>query len=118
MSYGGFKWAEPKLEGLNNLDETSPIGRIYDVDISYPSEFHDQHNDLPFLPQNSIPPGSKVKKLMATLESKKSYVIHYCNLQQAITNGLKVVKVHRIIQFDQSSWLASYIMLNTDEKKK
>ena len=94
MPYGGFKWAEPKLEGLNDLDEMSPIGRIYEVDISYPSELHDQHNDLPFLPQNSIPPGSKVKKLMATLESKKNYVIHYRNLQQAIANGLKVEKVN------------------------
>ncbi|XP_050064936.1 uncharacterized protein LOC126553866 [Aphis gossypii] len=94
MPYGGFKWVEPKLEGLNDLNDTSPIGRIYEVDITYPKELHDKHNDLPFLPQNGIPAGSKVKKLMATLQSKKNYIIHYRNLQQAIANGLIVEKVN------------------------
>ncbi|XP_050064775.1 uncharacterized protein LOC126553680 [Aphis gossypii] len=111
MPYGGFKWVEPKLEGLNDLNDTSPIGRIYEVDITYPKELHDKHNDLPFLPQNGIPAGSKVKKLMATLQSKKNYIIHYRNLQQAIANGLIVEKVHRVVQFNQSPWLAPYIAL-------
>jgi len=93
MQYGGFKWVEPKLDGLNDLDERSLIGRIYEVDISYPKELHDKHNDFPFLPKNSVPPGSKVKKLMATLDSKQNYVIHYRNLQQAIKNGLLIEKV-------------------------
>jgi len=75
MPYGGFKWIEAKLDGINDLDKRSPIGRIY------ANEYHDKHNDLPFLPQNSVPPGSKVKKFMATLKSKTNYVIHYRNLQ-------------------------------------
>ncbi|KAE9530102.1 hypothetical protein AGLY_011564 [Aphis glycines] len=112
MPYGGFKWVEPKLEGLNDLNDTSPIGRIYEVDITYPKELHDKHNDLPFLPQNGIPNGSKVKKLMATLQSKKNYIIHYRNLQQVIANGLIVEK------FNQSPWLAPYIALNTEMRKK
>jgi len=90
---GGFKWIEPTLNGLNDLDDTSPIGRIYEVDVVYPKELHDRHNDLPFLPQNGIPVGSKVQKLIATLESKEKYIIHYKNLQQAIKNGLIVEKV-------------------------
>lgn len=94
MPYGGFKWVEAKLDGLNDLDDNSPIGRMYEVDVTYPAELHDQHNDLPFLPQNGIPDGSKVKKLMATFESKKNYVVHYRNLQQAIKNGLIVEKVN------------------------
>ena len=93
MPYGGFKWVEPNLVGLHDFTDTSSIGRIYEVDISYPKKLHDKHNDLPFLPQNNVPPGSKVQKLMATLESKKNYVIHYRNLQQAIANGLIVEKV-------------------------
>jgi len=94
MPFGGFKWVEPKLDGLNDLTDTSPIGRIYEVDIVYPKELHDAHNDLPFLPQNGKPSGSKVQKLMATLEQKKYYVIHYRNLQQAIKNGLIVERVN------------------------
>jgi len=33
MPYVGFKWVEPKLDGLNDMDENSPIGRIYEVDM-------------------------------------------------------------------------------------
>ena len=93
MPFGDFKWVEAKLDGLNDLDEISPIGRMYEVDVMYPRELHDHHNDLPFLPENGIPAGSKVKKLMATFESKKNYIVHYRNLQQAIKNGLIVEKV-------------------------
>lgn len=100
MPYGGFKWVEPTLNGLNDLDDTSSIGRVYEVDITYPQNLHDIHNDLPFLPQNSIPRGSKVKKLMATFEEKNNYIIHYRNLQQAIKNGLIVEKVNICILFD------------------
>lgn len=118
MPYGDFKWVEPKLDGLDTLMPTSDKGRVYEVDISYPNELHDVHNDLPFLPENKIPPGSKVKKLMATLHSKKNYVIHYRNLQQAIANGLIVEKVHRVLEFKQSDWLKKYIELNTEMRKK
>lgn len=85
---------KPTLDGLEEMTDTSDIGRVYEVDISYPAHLHDDHNDLPFLPNNAIPPDSKVKKFMATLEEKKNYIIHYRNLQQAIANGLIVKKVN------------------------
>ncbi|KAL4148135.1 hypothetical protein QTP88_002428 [Uroleucon formosanum] len=118
MPYGDFKWVKPSLDGLNDSTEDSPIGRVYEVDIVYPKKIHDKHNDLPFLPQNSIPPGTKVRKLMATFEPKKNYIVHYRNLQQALNNGLIVEKIHRVIQFKQSPWLAKYIELNTNMRKK
>jgi hypothetical protein len=97
MPYGGFKWVKPSLNGLADLNATSPIGRFYEVDITYPKELHDKHNSLPFLPQNSIPPGSKVQKLVATFKPKKNYVVHYRNLHQALNNGLIVEKVNIIL---------------------
>ncbi|KAE9534114.1 hypothetical protein AGLY_008850 [Aphis glycines] len=36
----------------------------------------------------------------------------------AIDNGLIVEKVHRVLEFSQSDWLAKYIQLNTEMKKK
>jgi len=93
MPYGGFKWVVPNLEGLNTWSPTADKGRVYEVDISYPHDIHDAHNDLPFLPQNAIPVGGKVRKLIATFEKKKNYIVHYRNLQQAIENGLIVDKV-------------------------
>lgn len=89
----GFRWVDATLDGLFELDEKASIGRMYEVDISYPRDLHDAHNDLPFLPENSIPPGSKIRKLMATFSKKERYVVHYQNLKQAINNGLIVEKV-------------------------
>ena len=94
MPSGGFKWIEPTFDELDKMTDTSDIGRIYEVDITYPTHLHDEHNDLPFLPNNGVPRGSKLKKLMATLEHKQNYIIHYRNLKQAIANGLIVEKVH------------------------
>jgi len=97
MPYGGFKWYEGdldrSLELLDGMTDKSDVGRIYEVDITYPDGLHDAHNDLPFLPRNAVPPGSKVNKLMATLERKERYIVHYRNLKQAIANGLIVEKV-------------------------
>ncbi|KAL4123057.1 hypothetical protein QTP88_015289 [Uroleucon formosanum] len=118
MPYGDFKWVKPELEGLNVLTPTSNMGRVYEVDVSYPQQLHDRHNDLPFLPQNSVPRGTKVRKLMATFENKKNYIVHYQSLQQAIANGLIVEKVHRVLEFSQSPWLAQYINLNTEMRQK
>lgn len=99
MPYGGFKWVKPSLNELADLNATSPIGRFYEVDITHPKELHDKHISLPFLPQNSIPPDSKVQKLMATFKPKKKYVVHYRNLQQALNDGLIVEKVNIILHF-------------------
>ncbi|CAI6348108.1 unnamed protein product [Macrosiphum euphorbiae] len=122
MPYGGFKWYERdldrSLELLDGMTDKSDVGRIYEVDIAYPDHLHDAHNDLPFLPRNATPPGSKVNKLMATLERKERYIVHYRNLKQAIANGLIVEKVHRVLEFKQSAWLAKYINLNTEMRKK
>ncbi|XP_050546124.1 uncharacterized protein LOC126908254 [Daktulosphaira vitifoliae] len=98
--------------------DTGNTGRIYEVDVSFPEELHDERNDLPFLPGNDVPPGSKETKLMATLKPKQRYVVHYVNLKQAIAHGLQVDKVHRVLEFQQSAWLKPYIELNTEMRKK
>ncbi|XP_026819198.1 uncharacterized protein LOC113557856 [Rhopalosiphum maidis] len=118
MPYGDFNWVESNLNELSEMSPTSDKGRVYEIDVSYPQHLHDKHNDLPLLPQNGIPSGSKVKKLMSTFKQKKNYIIHYRNLQQAIENGLIVEKVHRVLEFSQSAWLADYINLNTEMRKK
>lgn len=103
MPTGSFKDIKPTLNVSHDLTDTTPIGRIYDIYISYPHYLHDNHNDLPFLPQNCVPPGYKIPKLMATFITKNRYVIHYRNLQQTIANGLIEEKVHRVLQFELST---------------
>lgn len=70
MPIGEFEWVEPPIDGLDTLTKMSNVGRIYEINIFYPQHIHDLNNDLPFLSKNGIPTGSKIQKLMATLEKK------------------------------------------------
>ena len=58
-----------------------------------------------------------VSKLIPTLRDKKEYVLHYHNLQLYLDLVLKIKKVHRVLKFDQSSWLKQYIDFNTEKRK-
>ena len=60
----------------------------------------------------------KVQKLVATLHDKTENIIHIRNLKQALNHGLVFKKVHRVIKFNQNSWLKPYIDMNTDLRKK
>ena len=56
----------------------------------------------------------KRKKLVCNLLNKKKYVVHIKSLKQALNHGLKLKKVHRIIEFNQKTWLKPYIDMNTE----
>jgi hypothetical protein len=62
-------------------------------------------------------PPLETKKLVPNLMDKANYVTHYRNLQFYTKMGMKITKVHRILTFKQSPWLARYIQLNTDKRK-
>jgi hypothetical protein len=114
LPYGEFRW----VEDVENFDvraiaPDSSMGYILEVDLEYSQSLHDTHANLPFCPLRDKPPGKRQDKLLATLYDKKRYVIHYHNLQQYIRHGLRLTKIHRVLQFAQSPWLRDYIELNT-----
>ena len=86
-------------------------GYLLEVDVSYPAELHDDHNNLPFMCERMKING--VEKLVPNLHDKKNYVIHIQALDQAIQHGLVLERVHRAIEFNQSAWMKPYIDFNT-----
>ena len=82
-------------EFIKNYNENNNKGYILEVDVKYPKKLHDLHSDLPFLPKRIKI--DKCKKLVCNLENKKN--VHIKSLKQALNHGLKLKKVHRIIEF-------------------
>ena len=107
---------------------------ILEVDLEHPKELRELHNDYPLavekmkVTKEMLSPYCKdiqeqfgisigqVAKLIPSLASKKNYVLHYRNLQLYLSLGLKLKKVHRVLEFDQSPWLAHYINFNTQKR--
>ena len=112
-----FKWMSNKeLENIFNNQivqvwEKTPC--ILEVDLEYPEELHDLHNDYPLCPER-VECDHGVKKLIPNLRDKNNYVIHYKNLMQCLSLGMKLKKIHRGIKFVESAWLKPYIDKNTN----
>ena len=118
---------------IDNIDlakykEDCKKGLILEVDLAYPEELHNLHNDYPLAPEkvkvgeNMLSEYCKniakkykistglVHKLIPTLSNKEKYVLHYRNLQLYTDLGLKITKVN------QSAWLKQYIDFNTEKR--
>ncbi|GBN36509.1 hypothetical protein AVEN_10571-1 [Araneus ventricosus] len=117
LPYGGFKWGNTNID-VTKIPDDSDKGFIIECDLQYPEYLHHLHSDLPLAAQNRIPDASKQRKLLTTLYDKEHYVVHYKVLKQFLQLGIKLKKVHRILQFDQSPWLKKYIDLNTEMRSK
>ena len=112
-----FKWLSiGEMEKLFNnqvvqIWEKTPC--ILEVDLEYPENLHDLHNDYPFCPER-VECKNGVEKLIPNLRDKTKYVIHYKNLIQCLKAGMKLKKIHRGIKFIESAWLKPYIDKNTN----
>ena len=81
------------------------------MDLDYPKDLHDLHNDYPLAPERLKIGG--VEKLIPNLWDKEKYIVHHENLKLYLELGLKVEKIHRGIKFREEPWMRSYIKLNT-----
>ena len=138
LPIGNFKWMTDKEISKIDLGKYKADGKkglIPEVDLEYPQELHDMHNDYPVCPEkvkvsnNTLSTYCKkiaekykisiglVSKLIPTLRDKKEYVLHYRNLQLYLDHHLKIKKIHRVLKFDQSPWLKQYIDFNTEKRK-
>ena len=121
----GFKWMKnlTKDKVMDILEKANdsmknPIkrkGYIFEVDLKYPKDLWESHNDYPLVPEKLKV--NDVEKLISHFKPHKNYVIHYRNLRQCLEMGLKITKVHRGISFNQSPWMEPYIKKNTELQK-
>ncbi|HRP37489.1 MAG TPA: hypothetical protein PLS50_06815, partial [Candidatus Dojkabacteria bacterium] len=136
---GNFKWCTPSKFNENkimNMDDDQETGYIFDVDLEYPVELHDMHNDYPLAPEKIAiqeehlsehskrilkilnEKHSPHDKLVPNLWDKTNYVVHYRNLKLYLELGMKIKKINQAISFFQSKWLKQYIDFNTNKRKE
>ena len=61
---------------------------------------------------------SDVKKLIPNLDNKTNYVVHYSNLQLYLSLGMKLTKIHGVLEFKQSDGMKKYINFKTEKKNE
>ena len=136
---GNFRWlSQQELEAFN-IVEMDPNGEtcyILEVDLIYPKELHDIHNDYPlaveckYIKKEDISPYNKqfledhdetfksTRKLCPDLRDKKKYVCSLKNLKFFMRHGLILERIHRILAADQSNFLNPYIEFNSQKRKE
>ena len=60
---------------------------------------------------------NKCTKIVCSIQDKENFVVHISALKKALNHGLKLIMIHKIIQFDQKDWLKPYIDMNTELRK-
>ena len=130
----GFKWIDPKEFDLNKYTSNSSKGCVLEVDLEYLKELHELHNDYHLAPDKTEiqremlseyqlkiadlynSPTVNVKKLVLNFLDKEKYVTHYENWKLYLRLGLKLKKIHRVLEFNQSQCLKPYIEFNTKKE--
>ena len=107
----GFRWMD-----FDELDNWSSMPCILEVDLEYPTELHDLHNEYPLAAERLTI--GRVEKLVPNLNNKTNYVIHHETLKLYVSLGLKITKIHKGITFNERPWLAEYIQMNTALRTK
>ena len=61
---------------------------------------------------------SKFNKLVCNLDDENNSVVHIRALKQVLSHGLTLINVHRVIEFNEETWLKGYIDMNTALRTK
>ena len=129
LPYERFRWLKnvDKFD-VTSVNEKSPIGCFLEVDLEYPDELHELHNDYPLAPEKLAVSSDMlsnyckkiadkyeikvvdVKKLIPNLGNKTNYAVHYRNLQLYLSLGMKLTKIHKVLIFKQSDWMKKNIL--------
>ena len=123
LSTSGFKWIDTKEFDLNKYSSNSSKGCVLEIDLEYPKELRELYNDYSLAPDKieintemlsdyqikiadhyNMPTGN-IKKLVPNFFDKEKNVIHCKNLQIYLRLELKLKKIHRVLEFNQSQWL-------------
>ena len=92
-----FKWLKDltvdKLKEILNKKKITRRGYIFEVDLEYPENLWELHNDYPLAPEKLK--FGNTEKLVGNFYPKSHYVLHYKNPKQYLNLGMKLTAVYR-----------------------
>ena len=141
LPYKKFKFLQPEQfpdisEKIQNYHDDDNVGYFIQCDLEYPKKIHNRTKDLPLAPrhfdverQHLSPYNLELadslgirhysgRKLISDQFNKTNYICHIANLKFYLEKGLKLNKIHRVLQFEQKAFLKPYIDLCIQEKGK
>jgi len=126
-----FRWLnDSELESfdIQSIDLDGDDGFILECDLEYPESLHVPHHNLPLAPdyleidQDNLSDYAiralkecdnkstyKDSKLISHFHDRIKYGVHAKNLKLYLNLGMKLKKVHRILTFKQSNFIAPFI---------
>ena len=133
LPYKDFKWNNDEwdLDKILNLSDTSNKGYLFSVDLHIPEDKHEYFNNYTPLPLNKVIKKeelnplftqdykeSKIKKLCCSLDDRINYKVNYRLLKLVLNLGFKLIKVNKVVEYEQKPFMKEYILLNTELRKK
>jgi hypothetical protein len=138
LPLGNYRWlSQQEIDNIciEKLGDEDPLGYVFCVDLEYPKDLHDSNSDYPLaverftVDKEMLSPHSRkildelykgtykcTEKLVPNLFNKSEYVVHYRTLKLYIELGLKVLKIHKVVEFEQSRWLKKYVDFCTEKR--
>ena len=122
---------ESFINKVLSTHDCSNTGYVLIVDLIYPDNIKYKSKNFPICPEKKTinpdnfteymeehmpKPYRPTSKLICDQTNKKYYIVHYRNLKFYMRMGMIIKKVYRIVSFDQSPWLQSYIDYNTQKR--
>ena len=112
LPVGGFEWlSEGRLKQWEKIVDCEGLGCVLEVDLEYPEELHDFHNDFPLAPELMEVGG--IYKLIPNLKDKEKMVLDGRNLKLYLSLGMKLKKIWRGIGFREEAFMKPFIEWNT-----
>ena len=106
LPVNNFEWIQDtfyfKEDFTKNYNEESDERYFLEVDVQYSKKLHELHHDLYFLQERMKL--RKIEKLLSNLHGKTGYLVHTRNLKKALNHRLIMIKIHRVIKFNQKKW--------------
>ena len=112
LPVGGFEWlSERKLKQWEKIVDSEDLGCVLEVDLEYPAELHDFHNDFPLAPELMEVGG--IFKLIPNLKDKEKMVLDGRNLKLFLSLGMKMKNIRRGIGLKKEAFMKPFIEWNT-----